>query len=300
MNKIIHKTVLLHETIEGLALAPGDVVVDCTLGSGGHSEAVCTQCPEVKVIIGVDADSDAIARSTERVKDSPCSFIFRQSNFSTLGTVLDELGHTKVNKFIFDLGFSSDQLEASGRGFSFKKDEPLLMTLTDTITEATLTAREIVNEWQEESIADIIYGYGEEQFSRRIAKGIVEAREEKPIETTFDLIKIIESSVPFFYRKGKIHCATKTFQALRIAVNNEIENLKTGLAEALMRLAPKGRIAVISFHSLEDRVVKHFFKNAVDNEIGTNCTKKPIVPTSIEVKENPRSRSSKLRIFQKN
>jgi 16S rRNA (cytosine1402-N4)-methyltransferase len=299
MKKLIHTTVLLQETIVGLNLKEGDIIVDCTLGSGGHIEAVCKNCPQAKMIIGLDADSDAIARSKERLKDLPCSFSFKQTNYSNLSSALDELGVANADKYIFDLGFSSDQLEASGRGFSFLRDEPLIMTLADNLDETTLTAKEIVNTWLEESIADIIYGYGEERYARRIAKKIIEARETKPIETTFELVEVIKRAVPFAYQRGRLHFATRTFQALRITVNNEIENVKKGLTSALTRLNPGGRIVVISFHSIEDRVVKHFFRDAHVEGVGNVITKKPIVPSDVESRENPRARSSKLRIFEK-
>lgn len=300
MKSMIHTTVLLKETVDGLNLTKGDIVVDCTLGSGGHVEYVCKTCPNVQMIIGLDADSAAIARSKERLKVLPCAFNFVHTNYSNLSSALDSLGVEKADKFIFDLGFSSDQLETSGRGFSFLRNEPLIMTLADEITPFTLTAKEIVNTWLEESIADIIFGYGEERYARRIAKKIVEAREVKPIETTFDLVEVIKKAVPFVYQRGRLHYATRTFQALRITVNNEIENVKTGLKQAVSKLSSGGRISVISFHSLEDRVVKHYFKELHAEDVGKIITKKPIVPSDEEMKDNPRARSSKLRIFEKN
>jgi 16S rRNA (cytosine1402-N4)-methyltransferase len=208
---------------------------------------------------------------------------------------------------MLDLGLSSDQFETSGRGFSFQKNEPLLMTFKENLGPEDLTAKQIVNTWDEENIADIIYGYGEERYSRKIAKGIVGARAVKPIETTFDLVEIIKNSTPSRYAHGKIHPATRTFQALRITVNDEINALKEGLEKGWERLAPGGRMAVISFHSIEDRIVKHFYKSKewMEKADGTSertaniITKKPITASHQEISENPRSRSAKLRIIEK-
>jgi 16S rRNA (cytosine1402-N4)-methyltransferase len=193
---------------------------------------------------------------------------------------------------MLDLGLSSDQFETSGRGFTFQKDEPLLMTFKKNPTEHDLTADEIVNTWDEANIADIIYGYGDERYSRRIAKSIVESR---PIKTTFELVEAVKLGTPSAYHRGRINPATKTFQALRITVNDEINTLKEGLRKGFEALNPGGRMAVISFHSIEDRVTKRFFK-----EVGGNIlTKKPIVPSDEEKIRNPRSRSAKLRIIEK-
>ena len=204
----------------------------------------------------------------------------------------------EIDGIVMDLGMSSNQLERSGRGFSFKRDELLLMTFKHDPDETDLTAREIVNEWDEESLADIIFGYGEEQFSRRIAHAIVVAREEKLIATTKDLVSIVEGVVPKWYRFRRIHPATKTFQALRIAVNDEIESLREGLAKGVRHLRSGGQIAVISFHSIEDRVVKVFFAESAREGLGSVVTKKPITPTREETAVNPRARSAKLRIFK--
>ena len=200
---------------------------------------------------------------------------------------------------MLDLGLSSDQFETSGRGFTFKNDEPLLMTFKKNPDQGDLTAYQIVNTWEEENIADVIYGYGEEKYSRRIAKAIVNYREKKAIEKTSELVEIISNSVPVFYKRGRIHPATRTFQALRIAVNDELNTLKRGLERGFARLASGGRIAVISFHSLEDRIVKNFNKEKEELEQARIITKKPIVPSEDEVRENPRSRSAKLRILEK-
>jgi len=295
-----HKTVLLQESVDGLAIQKGDVVVDGTLGGGGHSEEIARRLGADITLVGIDMDEKAIKRASERISKITPHAHFVKDNFRNIKKVLKLAHINKVDRILLDIGLSSDQFEVSGRGFSFKKDEPLLMTFSDDPKSHTFTAWTIVNEWAEESIADVIYGYGEEQFSRRIAKMIVEERENRSIDTTFELVHIIESAVPFFYRKGKLHPATKTFQALRIAVNDELGALKEGIADGFDVLSTGGRLAVISFHSLEDRIVKQYFKKLKDEEKGTLVTKKAIIPTKEETKENPRARSAKLRIIQKN
>ncbi len=204
-----------------------------------------------------------------------------------------------MDAFMLDLGLSSYQFETSGSGFTFRKDEHLLMTFNAVPNEETLTAREIVNVWDENNIADVIYGYGEEKFSRKIAKGIVDARAIKPIETTFELVDIIKKSTPGWYHHGKIHPATRTFQALRITVNDEIGALTEGLAQGFERLRKGGRMAVISFHSIEDRVVKRFMRHQSDAGLGQLITKKPLPPQDAELIRNPRARSAKLRVIEK-
>lgn len=296
---ISHTPVLLQETIEGLALKEGDRVFEGTVGLGGHSEEIIKLLGTHGIYIGVDEDTIALAHAEERLAPYPCAKIFRWGNFRNIDRFLDDVGHPTVDKILFDIGISNLQLEGSGRGFSFKRDEPLLMTFQVTLREGTLTAREIVNEWAEESLVDIFKGYGEERFAYRIAKAIVSAREAKPIETTGELAGIIENAVPRFARAGKIHPATKVFQALRITVNDELGALREGIAKGFARLAPGGRIAVISFHSLEDRVVKYFFKERVEEGSGVLVTKKPIVPSDKEIAHNPKSRSAKLRIIEK-
>jgi len=206
---------------------------------------------------------------------------------------------------LLDIGLSSNQFEDSGRGFSFQKDEPLIMSFKKNLSEdlpaqvGDLTAKEIVNTWELENISTILKGYGEEQFAWKIAKAIVARREEKPIETTFDLVEIIKTATPKWYHTRRIHPATKTFQALRITVNDEIESLKQGIRVGFDRLRSGGRLAVISFHSIEDRAVKQFFKSLIVSGEASIVNKKPIIPTDNEIAENPRSRSSKLRIIQK-
>lgn len=284
---LIHTTVLLHESIDGLNLHAGSVYLDGTLGSGGHAEYALSKGAS---IIGLDQDAEAIERSKKRLTGGT----FIQENYRNLDIALDSINIEKIDAFMLDLGLSSDQFETSGRGFTFQKDEPLLMTFKRNPTEEDLTAREIVNTWDEENIADIIYGYGDERYARRIAKSIVESR---PIETTFQLVEAVKLGTPSAYHRGRIHPATKTFQALRITVNDEINTLKEGLKKGFERLSKGGRMAVISFHSIEDRVTKRFFKEK--QEEANILTKKPIVPSDEEKVRNPRSRSAKLRIIEK-
>lgn len=290
----VHVSVLLNETIEGMNLADEAVVLDATFGGGGHSSEICKRYKNLK-ILAIDQDSGAWKRAEPKFEGVNCEVFFNNINFRDLDKVVKD----EVDAVMFDLGFSSDQLENVGRGFSFKKDEKLLMTLKDKITPDTLTASEIVNTWDEQNIASILYGYGEEGFSRKIAKAIVEARKIKKIETTFDLVEILDKALPQFYKKQKIHFATRTFQALRIAVNDELQALNEGLFKGMKVLKRGGRMAVISFHSLEDRIVKNFFRNLAKDGFAKLINKKPIVPSQKEITENPRARSAKLRIIEK-
>ena len=292
---MVHASVLLHESIEGLAIAPGDIILDCTLGNGGHSEAILSLGKDVQ-IIAFDLDPDAIARSRARLAPFASQITFVNEGFQNISAVLGRLGISQVSKVLFDFGLSSNQLEESGRGFSFLRDEPLLMTFGQ---KAELSARDVVNDWSEESLREIIRGFGEERFAGRIARSIVEARNEKPIESTYELRTIILGATPTFYHRGRIDPATRTFQAIRIAVNSELTAIESGLKQAWEHLAPEGRIAAISFHSLEDRIVKHYFRSLRESFEGEVITKKPIVPSESEMKANPRSRSAKLRIISK-
>lgn len=292
-----HKPVLLQESIQGLNLTTGATVFEGTVGLGGHSEAICNAIGAKGLFIGTDADSDSLSLAEDRLYNLPCRKIFVCDNFRNIDKVLENAGVAKVDAILLDIGLSSRQLEVAPRGFSFLRDEPLLMTFNST--GEGLTAREIVNEWAEESIADVIYGYGEETAARMIAHAIVEARAKKPIETSSELAAIIKQGVPSKLRFGRIHPATKTFQALRIAVNDELGALREGLAKGFALLAPEGRMAVISFHSLEDRIVKDFFRERAREGAGILITKKPISPQQEELRDNPRARSSKLRIITK-
>jgi len=298
MQKNIHITVLLQKTIELLGVNKGDVVVDGTMGAAGHSLEILRNTKGQVTILGIDMDQVALDRSRKHLQESGFEkqVIFSKGNFSDIKTIMQDHGFDKVDRIVLDLGFSSNQLELEGRGFSFLRDEPLLMTLSDDVTETT--AYDVVNHWNEESISDILHGFGDERFSRRIAKAIIQAREIYPIKTTRQLVQIIEDSVPKFYRHGKIHPATRTFQAIRIAVNKELESLQTILETVPRILSSQGRIAIISFHSLEDRVVKRAFLKMEQEGFGQRITKKPVVPDNDEIQVNPRSRSAKLRVFE--
>lgn len=293
-----HIPVLLKETIEGLDIKSGDIYVDGTCGGGGHAVEIAKLGAQV---ICFDLDKKAL----ERVKDTfvregiPNIPRVIQANFKDIKIELARLNINSIDKILFDLGLSSFEIDESGRGFTFMKDEPLIMTFDDNPKEDDVTALKVVNEWGEENLADIIYGFGQEQFSRRIAKAICTERKIHPIKTTFELREIISKAVPNFYRFRKIHPATKTFQAIRMAVNSEILNLEEGLKGAWDVLNPNGRIAVITFHSLEDRIVKNFFKSKNESKEGILYSKKVIKPSREEILENPRSRSSKLRILIK-
>jgi 16S rRNA (cytosine1402-N4)-methyltransferase len=294
----LHTPVLLEEVLEGLQPEKGDVIVDGTFGGGGHARALCDSTQIT--LIALDADKRAIERGKASLESSEnkCLVHFVNRNFRHLDTVLEELGLEKINGALFDLGLSSDQLETSGRGFTFKKDEPLLMTFTEDPQEDTVTAEVVVNEWDEENIADILFGFGDEHFSRRIAGGIAEERKRVRISTTGILVRIIEESVPWWYRRRKIHPATKTFQALRMAVNDELGSITQGVEAAFRHCAPGGRIGVITFHSVEDRHVKNLFKEIAIRG-ATLIRPTPITPGREEQKRNPRSRSAKLRLLEK-
>ena len=315
----VHRTVLLNEAIDGLNLSSKSLVIDATFGGGGHSLEMCKRYSGIK-IIALDQDKSAFGKAEGKFKDLNCDITFVNENFRQLDHLenfgafaLEDIrtGNPRrlnflngpVDAIIFDLGLSSDQLENSGRGFSFLKDEPLLMTMKENPTEEDVTAMDVVNTWSEKSLADIIYGYGEEKYSRKIAKGIVEARQKMKIETTFNLVKIIEDAVPNLYKRGripkKLHCATRTFQAIRIAVNDELGALNDGLEKGFKILKNGGRMSVISFHSLEDRIVKRFFREKVEKGIAKLINKKVILASDEEIKNNPRSRSAKLRILEK-
>lgn len=294
-----HKTVLLHEAIERLAIQPADTVVDATLGGGGHARAIAGMLGKQGMLVGIDADASAVLRAREALKHIAAPKIHLvAANFRNISGELGKLGITQIDKALFDLGWSGYQLDA-GRGFSFQKDEPLLMTYSKHPGPDELTAGKIVNEWGEESIADILFGWGEERYSRRIARMIVERRARNPFETSRELGEAIKQAVPPVYRYGRIHPATRTFQALRIAVNDELGALKIALQDTWRHLAPHGRIAVITFHSVEDREVKRFMTNLEDVHQGKRVERKPVIPSKEEISANPRARSAKLRVIQK-
>lgn len=292
-----HRSVLLHEAVEFLDIQESDTVVDATLGGAGHAKEFIAHLGAAGVFIGFDLDHDAILRAEEALKDAKCRVELIEQNFREMGSALHARSVREIHKALFDLGWSSFQLEA-GRGFSFNTNEPLVMTYA-TNPSSHLTAAEIVNNWGEESLADILYGWGEERFSKRIARALVERRKIRAFTTARELAEVIASAVPARYRHGKIHPATKTFQALRIAVNDELGALEAGLTSAFQLLLPGGRIAVISFHSIEDRLVKQHFARLEKEGKGKRINKKPISPSAEELAVNPRARSAKLRVIEK-
>ncbi len=299
-----HVPVLLHEVLDALEITPDDIVLDATLGGAGHSKEIVRRLGPKGVFIGIDADEAAIGRARDALCDVAPTIHLHQANFRSIPVVLEKCGATHITKALFDLGWSSYQLE-SGRGFSFLTDEPLVMTYDSTPGPEVLTAEKLVNTWAEESIADVLYGWGNERYARRIARAIIRARDQSRITTSGQLADIVKNAVPGFYAHGKIHPATRTFQALRIAVNDEFGALKDGLAGAWKYLggaSEKGgvrRLAVITFHSQEDREVKQLVKEWEQEGTGVKLTKKPIAPTDEEVRSNPRSRSAKLRAVER-
>lgn len=303
-----HIPVLLQEVIEGSNLKAHAVVVDCNLGDGGHSQVVIEKLKGKVSIIGFDLDQDAIDRATlnifssAQVKKSGFKksdlHLFRK-NFRFLKEVCEKDAKVeKVDVILFDLGLSSYELQESKRGFSFMVDEPLSMTFGQK-EDHMFNAGDIINTWDEENLRTIIESYGEDRFALRIARAIVEARELKPIKTTGELSEIVKNAVPGFAKGGRINPATKTFQALRIAVNDELRALEDALPQAVELLKPQGRLLVISYHSLEDRIVKRYFKSQAEENRISILTKRPITPSEKELAENPRSRSAKLRIIEK-
>lgn len=294
-----HISVLLNESIDGLNLKSGSIVVDGTLGGGGHTLEMIRRWKNQIKIIGLDLDKDAIDRTKILTDDLECDVIFRNSGFQDIDKVLDSLNIPSIDGILLDLGISSFQLEESNRGFTFQKNEPLYMTMKKDPTMDDITAHDILNTWSEETLADILYGFGEERCSRKIAKAIVLARKEKEIKTTFDLVEIIERTVGKNYKGKKIHPATKTFQALRIATNSEFTNIENVIEKGFERLSNGGRFSIITFHSLEDRIVKHLFRNLQKEGFAKIINKKPIIPSNEEIRSNSRSRSAKLRLLEK-
>ena len=298
-----HDSVLMSEVLEALEVQSSDTVVDATIGGAGHFSALLAALGEGGVIVGIDADSAAVERGREayaldRRPDRPVAHLVND-NFRNIERILERLHIAPVDKILFDLGWSGYQI-AAPRGFSFQNDEPLLMTYSESAsTELGTgeTAANIINSSSEEDLADIIFVYGEERFARGIARAIVEARSKERILTTNALVAAILAGTPVWYHQRKIHPATKTFQALRIAANDEIGALREGLAAALSALSPRGRLAVISFHSIEDRIVKNVLRDAAAACEGAEWSKKPITASRSEVLANRRARSAKLRIF---
>lgn len=295
----MHIPVLLHESIEGLAIKEGGVYVDCTTNRGGHSLEIAKAVGENGVLICIDLDQDALQEAREvleKAKKGP-KIHFIHSNFRHLASILKDLKIAHVDGVLADLGISSQELDDSKRGFSFRTDDPLLMTFDAKPEEDMTTAYDIVNFWSESTIADILYGFADETYSRRIAKRIIERRESAPIKTTFELVDVIASAVPVLYRHKKTHFATKTFQALRMATNDELGSVSDLIESLPTILASNGRGCIITFHSTEDRIVKH--KLRANEETLKMINKKAIMPSYEEIKENPRSRSAQLRIVER-
>lgn len=306
-----HIPVLLEETLSGLKIQPHGTYVDCTLGGGGHSERIAERLSAEGRLIGIDQDVTALSIAAERLKHFPCRIDLVKRNFRQLAAVLDELNVREVNGVLFDVGVSSFQLDQAERGFSYNRDAPLDMRMD---AAQTLSAYDIVNEWETDEMARLLWKYGEETFSRRIAAAITKCRKTKPIETTAELARIVKTAIPAAARRSGPHPARRTFQAIRIAVNDELHALKDGLEAAVNRTARGARICVITFHSLEDRIVKGVFRKASQ---GCVCPpdfpacvcehrrllklvhRKPIVPDDDEVARNPRARSAKLRIAER-
>lgn len=294
-----HISVLLKEVISGLDLKPGSVVFDGTINSAGHSKEIVKHFGNKIKIIGVDLDTNALYRAKENLEKLGATYSLYNDNYSNIKEILRKEKIEKVDDIILDLGLSSDQLEDSERGFTFLNDEPLLMSFKVNPDGGDKTAYEVVNHYKEEDLARIIFEYGEERFARRIARNIVSFREKSPIESTQDLVDIVFKSLPYNKEKSKIHPATKTFQAIRIEVNDELNHIKKVLIDGFDSLNPKGRFLIISFHSLEDRLVKYFFRDVKERGLGEIITKKPLIASAEELAHNSRSRSAKLRILEK-
>lgn len=303
-----HKPVLFEETIDSLAIRPEGLYIDGTMGGGGHSEAILQRLTTGR-LLSIDQDPDAIQAAGQRLSRYPQS-IRVQGNFSSMKEIAHAQGWEQVDGVLLDIGVSSYQLDTPERGFSYHHDAPLDMRMS----QQGVSARDLVNDLSEQELADVIFRYGEDRNARRIARGIVEAREQQPLETTGQLAEVIKASVPAKVRRSEGHPARKTFQALRIAVNGELDRLQEGLEAAFSLLKPQGRLAVITFHSLEDRIVKRQMAQWCQ---GCTCPKdfpvcvcgrtpqgqlvykKGLAPSQQEVAENPRARSARLRVIEK-
>ena len=294
---MIHTAVLKKEVLEYLDPKQNENFVDCTVGEGGHSEDILGRNGPDGKVLGIDLDPQQITASQWLHVQFKDRIILVNDSYTNLKEIAERKGFGPVNGILLDLGMSSAQLVRAHKGWSFQVDQGLDMRYNDETNY--LTAEKIVNEWPEEKIAETIENYGEEKFAKKIAKNIIEQRKQGRIKTTFQLIEIIKDATPASYWRGKIHYATRTFQALRIAVNDELENVKRILPDAMAILAPEGRLVVISFHSLEDRIVKNFLANELKNETIKILTKKPVVASRDELGKNPRSRSAKLRAVTK-
>lgn len=306
-----HKSVLLYETVDELNIKPDGIYVDGTLGGGGHSYEIAGRLSEGGRLIGIDQDEDAIKAASKRLEPYMDRVTIVRNNYCNMDKVLDELGIDKVDGIMLDLGVSSYQLDAADRGFTYNVDTALDMRMDQ---RQEITAKDIVNEYSEFDLYRIIRDYGEDRFAKNIAKHIVAARQEKPIETTFELNDIIKAAIPMKVRATGGYPSKRTYQAIRIELNKELEVLENSIDMMIDRLKPEGRLCIITFHSLEDRIVKTRFRN---NENPCTCppsfpacvcgkvpkgrviTRKPVVPTDEEINENSRSKSSKLRVFER-
>lgn len=293
-----HFPVMADEVLFWLVLDDSRTYLDCTVGYCGHAVKLLEASGPASRLIGIDRDAVAIAASRERLAQFGDRVVLIHGHFMDLKQHLAASGIGQVDGILFDLGVSSPQLEEPARGFSFQGDGPLDMRMDQSMCG---TAADLINRWPEAKLADAIFQFGEERFSRRIARAIVRARERHPLETTKELVSVIEGAVPANYRHGRLHCATRTFQAVRIAVNQELDCLEPALRDAVDVLSPGGRLCVISFHSLEDRIVKHTFRalSGKDDPALVVLTKKPQIPTREESDRNLRSRSAKLRAAQR-
>ena len=305
-----HKSVLLNETIDGLNIKPDGIYVDGTLGGGGHAYEVCRRLGEKGSIVGIDQDAAAIEAASARLKDFGEKVTIVRSNYCDMKSKLHELGIDKVDGIVLDLGVSSYQLDTAERGFSYREDAPLDMRMD---TRQKMTARDIVNDYTEADLYRVIRDYGEDKFAKNIAKHIVQARAVKPVETTAELSEIIRASIPMKFQKKSGHPAKRTFQAIRIELNRELDVLRDSLDDMIDLLNPGGRLCIITFHSLEDRIVKSAFRKNENpctcppdfpvcvcgkKSIGSILTKKPILPREEDLEYNSRSKSAKLRIFE--
>lgn len=306
-----HKSVLLYETVDSLNIKPDGIYVDGTLGGGGHAYEVCSRLGKHGRLIGIDQDADAIAAATKRLEPFADKVTVVRSNYENIASVLHDLGIEKVDGIYLDLGVSSYQLDTASRGFTYREDAPLDMRMDQRNTQ---TAADIVNTYSETELYHIIRDYGEDRFAKNIAKHIVQRRQEKPYETTGELIETIKAAIPAKIRATGGHPAKRTFQAIRIELNHELDVLNRSIDTMIDLLNPGGRLSIITFHSLEDRIVKKRFR---DNENpcicppefpvcmcgrkskGTVITRKPIVPEEEELEYNKRSKSSKLRVFER-
>lgn len=306
-----HRSVLLEETVNGLNIKPDGIYVDGTLGGGGHAYEICRRLGNKGSIVGIDQDEAAIEAAGIRLKDFGEKVTIVRSNYCEMKSVLQGLGIDKVDGIVLDLGVSSYQLDTAERGFSYLEDAPLDMRMD---RRQTMTARDIVNDYSEKDLYRVIRDYGEDKFAKNIAKHIVIEREKRSIETTGQLTEIIRGAIPMKFQKKSGHPAKRTFQAIRIELNRELDVLKNSLDEMIDLLNPGGRLCIITFHSLEDRIVKSAFKKNEDPctcpkdfpvcvcgkvSKGSILTRKPILPSEEELEENSRSKSAKLRIFER-